>query len=159
MALATTTGSQTRVRPGPVVLAVLVLVSVQQLPPVDLPLTRAKSGQNLSIDCLGCCGPSCQCAGDCCGDTHVATPASDKTLLTTSEWMTRDRSCQKGIWLLPTVNNNVQPWSESPRPVRLAPSCVQFRKSLEIVCRWWRPAISQSNPRGPPSSATHSPTV
>lgn len=148
-----------RCRLASAVLVVFFFVSILQIPPVDLKAARSKASSASATTCLGCCGSNCQCAGDCCGDTHVATPTSDKILLTASEWMTRDRSCQKGTWLLPTVNNNIQPWYESPRTVRLAPPRMKIRKPLEIVCRWRRPAISQSNPRGPPPPAAHSSTV
>ncbi len=148
-----------RSRLASAVLVVLFFVSILQISPVDLKAARSKANTASATSCLGCCGANCQCAGDCCGDTHIATPASNKTLLTTSEWITPDRNCQKGSWLLPTANNNVQPWCETPRTVRVTPPRIQFRKSLEIVCWWRRPTISQSNPRGPPSPANHSSTV
>jgi hypothetical protein len=150
MATARSTGGQASIRLGPAVLAVLVLVSVQQLPPIDLPITRARSLRNISIDCFGCCGPSCQCSGDCCGDTHVVKEGPDGFVLRAADKISRDRNCNRGGWLLPTVNSFSQPWSSTPRTVRLRPPQVRSQWSLEVVCRWQRPAISRSSPRGPP---------
>ena len=138
------------------VLVILILVSIQKVPPIDLSFIRSDTSKTLSINCLDCCGPNCQCSGDCCGDSHVVTVSSDGFRLTASERVSRDRNCQKSSWLLPTVNTTFQPWSDAPRKNRHTPTQAHFRTSIEVVCRWQRPAISQSNPRGPPLSATPS---
>lgn len=142
---------------GPVVLAVLVMVSVQQLPSIDVIQARSKPREKLSFDCLGCCGPTCQCTGDCCGDSHIVTSRSesssgdpDGSISAAAETLSRHKNCQNDGWLLPTARSSFHTCHEAVGTIRLRPAPVHHRQSPDNVHRWSRPGVSQSKPRGPP---------
>jgi hypothetical protein len=141
------------------VLVVLIITSVLQIPPIAVKAARSKARASSAMACLGCCGANCQCAGDCCGDSHVANTHAAGPLLKAAAGLTRNRTCQNDGWLLVTFTIKAQPWGDYPRRLRLGPTQSSAQKSAAVVCLWQRPTVSQRNPRGPPSSANRTSTI
>jgi hypothetical protein len=132
------------------VLAILIALPVLQITTAGMARTGPKPRTNLTTSCVGCCGSNCQCSGDCCGDTHVETTTDSPPQWSAAEYVSRDRDCQKGGWLLPTVTTKFQPWSDTARSHQPTPALRLFRNPTAVVCRWQRPAVSQLKPRAPP---------
>lgn len=130
-------------------LVLLFLLSVQQLPPLEVRAKTLTTRSGTITRCLGCCDGECRCTGSCCADQHVEVELEPDPVLSRSVAWSRNRNCDGGFAPPPVSSVSKDLLSAASGELLRAPAGCRFDSMVHGFVRSPHSGTNVS-PRGPP---------